>query len=239
MKVAEMSPEQYGKYVEYHVRYREKHREELAKKSNEYYHENAEKCSAQRKQHYIEHIDEMRERGHAWYRKHKEANPNYGKEQYEKYRKPFPEKMKADRKKYVDTHKEKISEEGDIYKNKVRTEILKHYGGVCACCGETNYAFLSIDHVFCDGNTQRRELGLRGGTRFYNWLKKNGFPSGYRVLCHNCNFTIGHYGFCPHMRESKLIGLNDLYHLRAENKAMKGNAVREGRKRAAERRNGS
>jgi hypothetical protein len=29
-------------------------------------------------------------------------------------------------------------------------------------------------------------------------LARNGFPDGYRVLCHNCNMALGQYGYCPH-----------------------------------------
>jgi hypothetical protein len=37
------------------------------------------------------------------------------------------------------------------------------------------------------------------------WLRKNGFPKGFRVLCHNCNFAHGHYGYCPHKTTSRLL----------------------------------
>jgi hypothetical protein len=33
------------------------------------------------------------------------------------------------------------------------------------------------------------------------WLRRNKFPSGYQVLCHNCNFSKGHVGICPHEKE--------------------------------------
>jgi hypothetical protein len=32
----------------------------------------------------------------------------------------------------------------------------------------------------------------------YLYLRANHYPLGYRVLCMNCNFAIGHYGYCPH-----------------------------------------
>jgi hypothetical protein len=34
----------------------------------------------------------------------------------------------------------------------------------------------------------------------YVWLRDNGWPEGYRVLCHNCNSARGLYGYCPHER---------------------------------------
>ena len=36
------------------------------------------------------------------------------------------------------------------------------------------------------------------GSKFLRWLKANNFPSGFRVLCHNCNLAIGLYSQCPH-----------------------------------------
>jgi hypothetical protein len=81
-----------------------------------------------------------------------------------------------------------------------RLEVLEYYGGkppTCFCCGESTYEFLSVDHINGGGNKHRQELmaGSRGTVR---WLKREGFPDGYRVLCHNCNLSYGFYGYCPH-----------------------------------------
>lgn len=38
----------------------------------------------------------------------------------------------------------------------------------------------------------------RGGGHFYGWLIREEFPEGYRVLCLNCNFSHGVFGYCPH-----------------------------------------
>lgn len=84
---------------------------------------------------------------------------------------------------------------------KLRGEVFAAYGGeVCRCCGETEPMFLSIDHVSNDG-AEMRAAGThgRGGSQFYQWLRKNGFPPGFQVLCLNCN--IGKHrngGVCPH-----------------------------------------
>ncbi len=37
-----------------------------------------------------------------------------------------------------------------------------------------------------------------GGSVLYSWLKKQGYPPGFQVLCHNCNLAKGYYGACPH-----------------------------------------
>jgi hypothetical protein len=81
---------------------------------------------------------------------------------------------------------------------KRRNRILNHYGRVCACCGEFRKEFLAIDHLEGGGNKHRKIVGA--GNAFYSWLIRNNFSIGYRVLCHNCNESLGHYGYCPHQR---------------------------------------
>jgi len=81
-----------------------------------------------------------------------------------------------------------------------RLTVLTHYSNgllKCSCCGETTYEFLCLDHVDGGGNDHRRKLGSR---YIYSWLITQGFPSGYQVLCHNCNQAKGFYGLCPHKR---------------------------------------
>jgi hypothetical protein len=86
---------------------------------------------------------------------------------------------------------------------RLRWEALLYYSGggspLCSCCGEHEYEFLSIDHINGGGSKQRRDDKCIGA-QFYFWLKKNGYPVGFRVLCHNCNQAIGYYGVCPHER---------------------------------------
>lgn len=36
------------------------------------------------------------------------------------------------------------------------------------------------------------------------WLKKNNYPPGFRVLCMNCNFSLGMRGYCPHQKEKAM-----------------------------------
>ena len=82
-----------------------------------------------------------------------------------------------------------------------KLQVLNAYGGRCACCGETEPVFLTIDHINNDGSKHRREIG-GGGHSMYSWIVKNKFPRGIvQVLCWNCN--LGRYhggGECPHVR---------------------------------------
>lgn len=88
-----------------------------------------------------------------------------------------------------------------------RIEALQAYGGLipaCACCGETGLLFLSLDHVNGGGRQHRRETG---GGGFYVWLRKNNYPAGFQVLCHNCNLGRElNGGICPH-KQGELDGI--------------------------------
>jgi hypothetical protein len=84
-----------------------------------------------------------------------------------------------------------------------RIQALLHYGAGdvrCACCGEREEKFLALDHINGDGP---RQPGVRrGGNTFYAWLIKQGFPTGLRLLCHNCNCAKGRNRECPHVATS-------------------------------------
>lgn len=86
----------------------------------------------------------------------------------------------------------------------LKVEVFSAYGGVrCACCSVAFLSMLTIDHINGGGNKHRESiLNSRGGTSFYRWLKKNGYPSGYQVLCWNCNLS-KRYGPCEHLGTSE------------------------------------
>lgn len=89
------------------------------------------------------------------------------------------------------------------YRLRNRLAVLSHYGGNCACCAESRYEFLALDHIDGKGTEHRASLGNQGrGQNFYWWIVRNNFPAGYRILCHNCNLSLGLYGYCPHNQES-------------------------------------
>ncbi len=93
----------------------------------------------------------------------------------------------------------KHSERGKRSLANLRREVIFHYGGKCACCGETQFEFLTMDHVNGEGSIQRTRTGKDpSGSRLYRYLKRNGFPEGYRVLCANCNMAMSIHGQCPH-----------------------------------------
>ena len=105
-----------------------------------------------------------------------------------------------------------MKEIGKSYRARLKAEVFAHYGKSCACCGESEIRFLTLDHINDDGVGERRKLsrGKRynaygSGANFYVWLKRNGYPEGLRVLCFNCNCARAHNkGICPH--QEMLVG---------------------------------
>lgn len=92
-----------------------------------------------------------------------------------------------------------------------RNLVFAHYGEQCACCGEKERMFLTIDHVKNDGAEHRRnipgQIG-KGGSSFFDWLVRKDFPEGFQTLCRNCNW--GKHvngGVCPHQEACSAAGV--------------------------------
>lgn len=92
--------------------------------------------------------------------------------------------------------------------SQAREEAFCHYGRQCACCGETDEVFLAFDHVHGGGSQHRKERTRDGATNLPVWLKKNGFPAGFQVLCNNCNWAKHRNGVCSHQVEGAIAALS-------------------------------
>lgn len=103
--------------------------------------------------------------------------------------------------KYQARYYEKKREWFKKFRLELRKEIVSAYGGKCACCGESHWEFLTIDHPNGNGQKDRKKHRMRTG-QLYGWLKKKGFPrDGYRILCMNCNWFQRFSQVCPHEHE--------------------------------------
>lgn len=85
------------------------------------------------------------------------------------------------------------------WKRRFKHEVLSHYAKgkpKCNCCGFSNLYGLSIDHI-----QGRKSVGhdksLRSH-RLLQWLKRKNYPTGYQVLCINCNSAKSDSALCPH-----------------------------------------
>lgn len=83
---------------------------------------------------------------------------------------------------------------------RVKHQVIAMYGGICACCGESEYGFLTIDHKLGGGAAHRRELKGSSSITYYRSLLKEFRPDLYQVLCMNCNWGSRLTGVCPHQK---------------------------------------
>jgi|SRR3990167_8177910 len=175
-----------------------------------------EKYRAYKHEYYLKHKERIKAR----VKKRQDADPEkyktYQKENYQehrearvaqsrKWREHNREYHRSQSRKYAQEHKSEISHKLKEKRRKLKQSVLDAYGGKCACCNETTYEFLTLDHINGDGAAHRRSLGLKqqGETsKLYQTLFDTGFPSGFRILCFNCNSSLGFYGYCPHHPES-------------------------------------
>lgn len=87
-------------------------------------------------------------------------------------------------------------------REKAKAIVLARMGEVCVCCGETEKAFLSVDHINNDGAERRKRDAKE--KRIYTWLIQNNFPAGFQMLCANCNQGKRmNNGICPHREGSQ------------------------------------
>ena len=89
--------------------------------------------------------------------------------------------------------KQQLSSNRKAERDDLRKQCIAAYGGKCACCRESTYEFLTIDHIDGGGRQHRKVIH-----NFYRWLRMNNFPPGFQVLCYNCNCCKGAYGSCVH-----------------------------------------
>jgi hypothetical protein len=61
---------------------------------------------------------------------------------------------------------------------------LKHYGTTCNYCGQSDPAYLTIDHINGGGVQFRKTASF---DTMPNWLRRNNYPDGFQTLCFNCN----------------------------------------------------
>jgi hypothetical protein len=107
-------------------------------------------------------------------------------------------------------HPQKESQRKKQSNTLLKQRVLAMYGGCCACCGEDNFGFLTLDHKNNDGG-KRRRAGEVKGLALYRRIELLGFPDDMQVLCWNCNIAKYVYGQCPHQIASEFLVRDPLF----------------------------
>jgi len=108
-----------------------------------------------------------------------------------------PEHYRAKQREYGKANRDSIATTVKQWRAALKAEMHAAYGARCACCGETESRFLTLEHTRRDGGAHRRELG--GQANVYTALKRAGWPKdGYTLLCWNCQMSTSYGKSCPH-----------------------------------------
>jgi len=155
---------------------------------------NKKKIQKYHKKYYHIHKQELKER-----RKKYNQNPIVKNKRRKRRREYYKKNKIKFAKKSLDYYY-RIREKNIMSRKERKMEVINGYDGKCVCCGEANWEFLTVDHIKNDGAEERKKMT---GNQFYEYIIKNNFPKKYRLLCSNCNWSRGTYGYCPHEKEAK------------------------------------
>lgn len=114
-------------------------------------------------------------RGKFYFRKHCSVCWSAEREDHQReYRKKNIIKLKASDAAKYEKNKDKLNANARRYYRKLQQQVFDHYGNACACCGNTEKNFLTLDHKNNDGASHRRKIGI--GHIFYRWIIDNAYP---------------------------------------------------------------
>jgi hypothetical protein len=120
-----------------------------------------------------ENKERVRDRHLQWIKNNRERYNTWNKEYQQKYR---------------DDNREKLKEESRFRTFYYKLLAMEHYSNgfiECAVCGEDRIECLSLDHIYGGGTKHRKDKKIK---MMAEWLRKYNYPTGYRVLCMNCQF---------------------------------------------------
>lgn len=122
-------------------------------------------------------------------RKYREKNPEKCREACRKWRKENPEIFSQSKRRWHGENKQWRKEWLSRRRKQMKDAAFNAYGGYqCVHCKESDPVVLTLDHVNNDGAQHRKNLGNKGGTEFFEVLRRENYPSGFQVLCRNCNW---------------------------------------------------
>ena len=84
---------------------------------------------------------------------------------------------------------------------RLKSKIMAAYGGKCACCGEPNEKFLTLNRIKNNDEIKcgRKFKGNGTNVGVYRQAIKEKCSAAFQLLCWNCSYgTAKNGGVCPH-----------------------------------------
>jgi RNA polymerase-binding transcription factor DksA len=129
-----------------------------------------------------------------WQQEYYRKNTEAVKRRISEWRELHKDAVNANTRKYRKENRAKITKQNLEYHKKIRRKFIEMYGGVCACCGETIYEFLTIEHKQGQRGAAKKEFAYPAYLKAVREYR----PDVYEVLCMNCNHAKSRLGVCPH-----------------------------------------
>jgi len=192
-----LSPDK-EKKQEYDKQYYKTNSKKVRKRNQKWSKENNMKKRELSRKFYKKNAEKLREKSRKIYAQ----NPEKAIQKTKKWQINNPQKYKESHDKYRQNNLEKIRENDRKRNAAFKLKVFIHYSHgtlKCNCCGEMTFGFLTLDHINNDGHRQRKK-GLNS-TGLMPYLIKNNYPSGFQILCYNCNCGRAHTPDkkCPHL----------------------------------------
>ena len=155
------------------------------------------RCEGCDKEYHAEYRNKNREKINQRMRDYRKAHP-----ERKEYEKKWHHKKRIDRIKNMSPQELLQFRKKETLKTMTQAKqlvekVFNAYGSKCACCGESEPIFLTMDHILNDGAKKRTIHGQ--SYSFYRWIIKNNYPKDLQRLCRNCNWgKYANHGICPH-----------------------------------------
>ena len=124
-------------------------------------------------------------------------------ERNKRYKEKHPERYKEQRLSWRKRNPDKVRKNQLASETRVKEKFLAIYGNICACCGEFDKRFLTLDHVNGGGTKVRKQN--RSRLFCHRQALKLVDKQKYQTLCFNCNQAKHIYKECPHKQAETII----------------------------------
>lgn len=135
-------------------------------------------------------------------------SPEAAKRRRQRHRQRHQEKLRKYFQEYRIKNRLILNENSKKSRLQAKLDAFDAYGGArCHWCKEDDIDVLVIDHIDNNGHDHKDRKGYKcGSNRLYTWLRFNGYPTGFQVLCANCNLAkLINGGILPEGRRNKYL----------------------------------